>query len=152
MCRGKLRWDTDVISPICLPYKPFEITGSKGYVAGWGQQGEDHCMTDNKGPARNVRCRQAKYIYRDKTYQNECIKSRSPTDTNSKCKQFRKFVPDFDWEGTAYVEIRSVTGSLISTNTFYNLPKFDNQSSSDTIAILRGQDASPQLQTMDGAW
>ena len=108
MDRGKLRWDTDVISPICLPYKNFEITGSKGYVAGWGQQGEDHCMTDNKGPARNVRCRQAQYKYRGKTYQNECVKSRSPTDTNSKCKQFRKFMPDFDWEGTAYVEIRLV--------------------------------------------
>ena len=93
------------MSPICLPYKKYPIEGSEGYVAGWGREDEESCMTDNKGPARNVRCKKT-FTYKQRMYRDKCVKNGSPTDKNKKCKQFRKFVPDFDWEGTAYVEIR----------------------------------------------
>ena len=55
------RW-TRLVKPICLPGvwgKPNPVEDQVAYVAGWGatEKKRRNCFTDNRGPARNVRCR-----------------------------------------------------------------------------------------------
>jgi len=113
--RKKVKWsfengkNSPQIIPICLPEKKYTMHGKLGYVAGWGRSIRQNCYTDNRGPSRNARCRFPFSFAGEEIYScvhDEDTHEGTPSDYNSKCRQFKKWNPEFNWEGIGYVEIR----------------------------------------------
>ena len=102
------------VMPICLPdpNKPYKMAGSTGYVAGWGRTSRPSCFTDNNGPERNVKCR---FPYRHGgTLQHECNYDGSPSNSSSKCVQFREANKDFNWENGGFVKLLYNRGTRVT--------------------------------------
>jgi len=128
--KEKIEFSNDV-KPICLPFgKAHEsVFDKKAYVAGWGQSETEvgNCLTDNRGPARNKRCR-FPFVFQDPTKpateslpsQRECQKNTKnfPSNQNGKCEQFNEANPEFDWTEVSYIQIwynkRSVSTKCFS--------------------------------------
>ena len=95
--------------PMCLPAKmPFPTYDRQAYTAGWGKTYRPECLTDNRGPVRNVKCR-FPYDFAQLGYleeRTECSHDHSPSKWNPRCGQFVHNHPDFDWTTVAHVEIR----------------------------------------------
>lgn len=113
---------TDRIRPVCLPSyssEQLQVHNKFAYAAGWGRDEHDrsaskndhftaNCFTDNRGPARNAKCRFPFSFFTSNTTEiEECIKDQFPSDEGKKCKQFHKFrEEEFQFRDLAYVEIR----------------------------------------------
>jgi len=104
-----LVWGSTV-SPICLPeVADLKVKDDTAYVAGWGQTEGDrkNCVVDNRGPARNLKCRfPFKLAFANDVEIQECYKGKFPSDENPKCKQFHQFHKNkFDFGNSSYVKI-----------------------------------------------
>jgi len=112
---------TEEIRPVCLPSSSehFEVKNKFAYAAGWGHTEEDqssvsdtrytNCFTDNRGPARNAKCRFPFTHYASPDMQlQECLKDKNSFPSNNgKCLQFREMNDiNFEWRDLNYVEIR----------------------------------------------
>lgn len=110
------------IRPVCLPSyssEQLQVHNQFAYAAGWGKDehersakdgGADpaNCFTDNRGPARNAKCRfPYSFFTQNDTEIEECMKHQFPSDVSKKCKQFHKFrEEEFQFRDLAFVEIR----------------------------------------------
>jgi len=108
--KKKIEFDGDV-KPICLPFGKSHdsVFEKEAYVAGWGntEKNAENCITDNRGPERNKRCRFPFVYDNQKGSLTECqtgLKS-FPSSNNKKCRQFLEANDKFDWKGVSYVEI-----------------------------------------------
>jgi len=97
------------VSPICLPkVADLKVKDDTAYVAGWGktEKERDNCVVDNRGPARNQKCRFPYKFENNDVEINECFKDAFPSNKNSKCQQFHKFHKNsFDFGNSSYVKI-----------------------------------------------
>ena len=88
----------------------------QGYTTGWGLTSRIECLTDNKGPVRNVRCRSPYKIVQfghvvervPNPSDQVCSHDKNPSYYNPRCQQFRDSFPKFDWEKNPVVKIMSV--------------------------------------------
>lgn len=117
----KLEW-SKMVKPICLPkVEKLKVPENKAYVAGWGKTEKDrakgsergNCMTDDRGPSRNQKCRfPFKFMKEDDHELEECEKSAFPSDHNPKCQQFHNFHKNkFEWGETSHVKIKYNRGN-----------------------------------------